>query len=711
MSTPDVLTPLRPDECRLMPRELVEQFNTLAGALRTVQASIPRLARLVEELLGEMAFVRRRLQRDRYQIGFLGRTGVGKSTTFDCILNVVEDVLRRPSDLGHGESTTSVITRLCAHPDGDLGRDEMELRYITEERYRFKCDKVCEAVGLEPGLSDEEVLRRLPELESKIARGEKRALSEDPKYLRKLVSSHHSYRTWVGRQAEQKDYGELDANGKPKRFKYLNHDPNDAAPSPYMLLEDALIRFRTAEIHKELEIIDLPGLGAHVSIDTILSGEFLDDLDGALVFVSVKARSDEVAEKIIARLRELFRGDFGNRLWLVLTNFDSLGEEFVKGKGSSGDTGFDGVARLGNRFGVLDSARGVRQICLVSNHLFRYGEFENGRLRQRAAATAIGFPAEPAVPPQVEKYPDLVPAYQELFVDGGISWLRWLLREELVPLVSARLRDTIHARLRDVVRRLQPPLELARKHRGEDLLPDVQRCLEAVFLQVRSLESRTDVFDQPVVQLRGELDRQFKLRFAAGEFNDARPLADIQQRFPGDAQALEDCLAEQFRMRIVPDLYAVLGTRLQQGVEKLQGNGSPGRLQEGNGPLDIPIASHPGVLQAWEAFGQEDAGQLASWAGKLFPTFVDPRLFAGMQPRDAEQLNGKSYRALMQEKVKVSSAQAMHVLRARLVQRLKQLEQALDDLTKIDAETNGSGTSRVDYDELLNKLRSLCPST
>ncbi len=565
---------------------------------------------------------------------------------------------------------------------------------------------MCEAVGLEPGLSDDEVLRRLPELESKIAKGEKRALSEDPKYLRKLVSSHRSFPGWVGRRPEAKDYAELDANGKPKRFKYLNHDPGDNAPSPYVLLEDALIRFRTAEIHKELEIIDLPGLGAHVSIDTILSGEFLDDLDGALVFVSVKARSDEVAEKVVARLRQLFRGDFSNRLWLVLTNFDSLGEEFVKGKGSTGDTGFDGVARLGSRFGVLDPARDLRQVCLVSNHLFRYGEFEDGRLRQRAAATAIGFPAEPAIPPQVAKYSDLVPAYQELFVDGGISWLRRLLREELVPLVSARLRDTIRSRLRDVVRRLQPPLELARKHRGEDLLPDVQRCLEAVFQQVRSLESRTDLFDQPALQLRGELRRQFQLRFAPGEFNDARPLADVQQRFPGDAQALEDTLAEQFRMRIVPNLYALVGARLQEGVEKLHNGES--HAHPGKSPLDVPIAGQPGVLQAWEAFGQEDAGPLAGWVGTLFPSFVDPRLFAGMQPRDAEQLNGRSYRALMEEKVKVTSQQAMHVLRSRLVQRLRQLEQALDDLTKI-ADSDGTGTTRVDYDELLEHAEDAMP--
>ncbi len=412
MSTPNALIPLNPDECRLMPRDLVEQYNTLARVLETVQNGIPRLARLVEDLLGEMAFLRNRLKRQRYQVGFLGHTGVGKSTTFNCILDVVDDVKRRPSDQGHGEPTTSVITRLCSQ-SGSPCRDELELRYISEERYRFKRDKVCEAVGMPADLSDEDLLRHLPELESKIARGEKLALSEDPKYLRKLVGSYLAHRSKVGSPPESKDYNRLDPQGKPERFKYLNHDPRDLSPSPYLLLEDVLIKFCTSEIHPDLEIIDLPGLGAHVSIDTILSRQALEDLDGGLVFVNVIDRGDETAARIVAGLRELFRGDFAGRVWLVLTRFDGLGEEFVKGKGSTGDTGFDGVDRLARNFGVLDPARGLCQVFLVSNHLFRKGERENGRLRQRSAAAMIGFPAEPIIPPQVEQYPELVPAYQE----------------------------------------------------------------------------------------------------------------------------------------------------------------------------------------------------------------------------------------------------------------------------------------------------------
>ncbi len=273
--------------------------------------------------------------------------------------------------------------------------------------------------------------------------------------------------------------------------------------------------------------------------------------------------------------------------------------------------------------------------------------------------------------------------------------------------MSARLRDTIRDRLRDVVRRLTPPLELARKHSNEDILPDVQRCLEAVYQLRRSLEGRSDLFNQPAIELRGELRRQFELRFAPGEFNDARPLSDIQQRFAGDASALEDCLAEQFRLRIVPALYRVLAGRLQEKVAQLAGSAVSANRSD---LLDIPIGSQPGVLQAWEAFLAEDAGRLTSWTGRLFPTFHEPQLFSAMQPRDAEQLNGRSYRCLMEDKVKVSSRQAMHVLRVRLVQRLTQVERALDDLTKIDPSANGAG-SRIDYDELLQILRTLCPST
>jgi hypothetical protein len=290
----------------------------------------------------------------------------------------------------------------------------------------------------------------------------------------------------------------------------------------------------------------------------------------------------------------------------------------------------------------------------------------------------------------------LVPVYEELMTDGGIGRLRRLLRDSLVKSVSERLRGWIAKRLCDISRRLVEPLEAARRRSGEDLLPDVSRCLEVVFQQIQSLQGRTNFFDSPASDLRNDLQRQFNLRFSPGEYNDARPLADVQQHFPGDARALEDHLDDQLRLTVVPRLFREAGAALQDL------------------PQDLPLVGHNGVAQAWQAFAQHDAKHPAEWKGPVAPTFLDPVLFTLPQLREADHLNGKRYRALMEEKVRVCAQQVMHVLRTRLIARLKELERGLNDLTKIEADgqaSPGQSAAKVDYDDLMNKLRTLCPST
>jgi hypothetical protein len=674
MSLDTVLGPLAADSCRLMPAELVARFNELAEVARTVRDGVPRLARLLDELAPDLAALRQRLTRERFPVGFLGRTQIGKSTTLNNILGVADDVNRRPSDQGNGDSTTSVITRVRGR---DSGPESIRLFYLSEPRFRFKRDKMCESVSIDPSLDDEKVLALLPEQEQRIAQGRLTAMSEDPRYLRRLLSSYLSHRGLVGSAPQAGKYAD--------RFKYLNHKPADTAPSPYLLLEEALIHFQTDVIHPELELIDLPGLGAHVSIDTITSRERLLELDGALVFLSVKARTDEVAEKVFAKLREAYRGDFVGRVWLVLTNFDTLGTDFLHGSQGSNENGFDGIARLADRHRVP-----LEQVYLVSNYLPRtVARDANGKLDRRAAAAAVGFQPD-EIPPGLDRHPGLLTAYHAIFEDGGLGRLRALLREGLLPIVHKRTQDWITQRLCEVCKRLRGPLELARSRSRDDLLPDVNKCLAVVHAQLSALSGRTTLFEPHATTLRDELLRQFEERFGPGEYNDARPLDKVRKRFRSDAEALQSSLSSSFR-DVARSVFTGVGGAFQ-------------------GLPELPVLNSASVAEAWQALAEADAGQPeASWCAGRFPGFYDEGLFEGLHPDETDGLNGKWYRELVQHKARASVQQALHLLRWRLVARLAEVDQALNDLTQIGDEA--AGAARVDYDGLLGKLRSVCPST
>jgi hypothetical protein len=668
------LTDLAPGQCPLLPGHLVANYNILVNALRTVRANVPRLAAVADTIADDLGKVRIRLMRDHFHVGFLGSTQVGKSTTFNNILGVADDKDRCVSEQGNGSSTTSVITRLHAKSEP---ADEVELHYTTEQRFLYKRAQMCKAIGLDPEdpkLTDAVILERLPEIEKKVKLGEKDAKTEDPRYLRRLLLSVGASRRLLGSPPQPGEFA--------RRFEYTTHSgpPNQA--SPYLLLEDVLIRFRTDVIHRDLEMIDLPGLGAHVTMDTIISRERLEELDGALVFVNTMKRDDEVAENVFTGLRKNFSGDFLGRVWLIFTRFDGLGNDFLRGKGDNQENGFDGIAKLATRHGIPPA-----QIFLVSNALSRNVERVNGRLDPKGAAAVLGFPLG-ALPTGLDRNADLQPGYQALFDDGGIGRLRELLRQPLVDSVRQRSQDWVAAGLCKAAAALIKELEFDRRRGGEDLLADVEPCLIAVQHQLEQLLGRNTYFDAPAVEARTELQQQFKQRFIPSPINDARPLEAVRERYPFDARALEIALELQFELA-VPRVYVGVGAAF-------------------HGLPEVPVHGRANVQQAWEQVGEKDAEQPASWRGDHYPVFVVRTLFEGIRDGEAEAFNGALYRRLMEEKIKISVQQAMHVLRWRIIAQLRGLEKDLDGMTRVDPDI-GAGSGRLNYDELIANLRKLCP--
>ena len=83
---------------------------------------------------------------------------------------------------------------------------------------------------------------------------------------------------------------------------YTNH-PKEEAAYPYLLLHQVEIGYQTDQISTKIELIDLPGLGARLFSDDLLTETFLPHSTGRCVFQS----SEQVAAKDLRAAREIER--------------------------------------------------------------------------------------------------------------------------------------------------------------------------------------------------------------------------------------------------------------------------------------------------------------------------------------------------------------------------------------------------------------------
>jgi hypothetical protein len=698
--TAATLSDLDPARCLLVPAALVGRCNDLARLLRD-GAALPRLGPRVEQILageppskGEteeekdrreaqsIGWIAERLARPRFQIGFLGRNQIGKSSALNNILDIDKD--RAPSEEGNFEATTSVISRIRFRPRGG---DALTVTYLDEAGYRSKRDTICSAIDVRSDLDDPTLLNQeLPERIRAIQRGEGRslALSEDPAYLAKFIKSYLTYGPACLGRTVSLQYAQ--------RRQYLNHNHRDPAPTEAMLLREAVIDFESALIDPRLELIDLPGVGAHISVDTVLSRRFMKDLDGALVFQSLRGLSDADTEGLFARLGLLYGGRFEDRVWLVIAYFDGLTATNLEGSDSQ-ESVFDKVAHLAERRRVPPG-----QVCLLSNTLYQNIRKDRklGReLTPMERARHIGVSSPDGVPAYVARHSGLVDAYKALLDDGGIGRLRGLLKDRLVPALARQREAELAEKLTSVCRKFRTAVEFIAKTDSLALLPQVNKCLkDTVYPRLEEMETRTTLFDAAVAHLRTGLLEFFRESlFPDVSFLDDKGLDYLKERFPGHAAKLREYLAmllEDAAKTPVGWFYDQVGRDLPQQPE-------------------IPVAGQPSVRAAWEDFKRQDV-QLDRWFWKhpAAPRFDMPEFFAALEEAGVETFTGRDYRDMMHEKIRRCAHQTCHLLRRQLWVRLNQLREGLEDLTRIREEDNGQPTSPRAYDELLSRMGPLC---
>ena len=621
------------------------------------------------ELLNE---VRRRLSRRHYQVGFLGTTGAGKSTTLNGVLGNPPDP---PGEPGGSRATTSTVMRLHAIPEGE---HTMLLRYMTGPQYEAKREALAVKVGYNEHMKEQPILNVLPSIRDDLRNGRiSEILPGDVDYLEQMV---RAYLTPEGRRFV--DHGGADIPVEyAMRGRYLNY--SDQADPYNRLLRETVVGFRTALIPAELEMVDLPGLGASTSADTLVTNDFLGDLDGALVFFRGNQLSDDDAEGLLVRLRSCF-GDLAGRVWVIVTNIDGLLKPQLCGN-RQGSSLFSGLQHIHNQFHVpLD------QFYLVSNG-FRGLDSDQiaGLLKQK-------MDGDGPVPPPFRDEPTLRASFEALLEEGGIPRLRRLVSEDLARRVEERLRAAAQAELRALSDHIitASRTESRRLGQGADArahTATVRRRLQEAILK---LEAEHGGFEAEAGRLRGSLLARFERECLSAEKMEKlrdRSLLDLAREFKGHTDELEALLQEELESVTLSSLYGQVQADLDS-------------------PPQVPVLSYPdGQAAAWRDFTQRDRHAEAPWR-KRVPVFRSDTLFG---PPDGGEsvgsLDGFGYREVMHEKIEAVGQQTVYSVRRQIRLRLKSIVDELDRV--IHTTPRRPGATPTQFDSVLKRLADLHPDS
>jgi hypothetical protein len=662
--------PLLRDSGNFKVADLVEQFNQLVEQIRQIDSG--EFAYLlnrqdIQGILDDVKRVRGQMTRPRYRVGFLGTSQAGKSTTLN---NVLQQKIAKS---GIAEATTSTITRVRRND----GPDKFSLRYMIQQQYLDRREKLCKALYIlnSGSKTNQEILAYLsdpqkllaaqtgekegedePSFESARARrnrtGEHVILPDDIPYLTDFLRSYDAHNQRL-----------IAKDGRPKeieipferRDSYLNHPAGASGPpSETLLIWDAEIGCPNPNIPVQLEAIDCPGLGSKRTIDTVMTKEFLPELDGALIFL----KADQIRSKDIVEVLEILKTNFGNKLegrvWVVCNKMDVLTRTHHFGE-QDGRTYYDVIHDF-----LRDYQLPAEQIVFTSKRIYELAE-GNGKAPLEQAAVLLSVTPQEPIPPKCKGDRMLATAFQHLLDDGGISHLRKLILDTVPGAVSQQIAGLAKRELQALQEELLHKVETEQRRvkGGRQQRDQAIQCHDTVLELMMDLGTRTEFF-RP---LADHIEQKLYERLAPSEQRVRvilqMPIDDLSKQFRLHAETLDQQLDDLMNADVIDRLYAEV-------TEKMEGL-----------PV-VPLGRHAGgIHEMWQNYRREDRDP-KSWRGNDFPSFRSPELFAGLTGAEiAHSFDGAAYLDLMKEKIRVATHQVMHSVRVQMRRRLRMMEKEL----------------------------------
>ncbi len=468
------------DHCRLASLGLVDRFNALGHFFDRIQTELPevvehqRFRELWEKLWQRLDKLRLDVALNHYQVGFLGLSQIGKSTTFNNVLGINKKLCGEaeyqriaPAVEGSLGAMTATVTRLrCADVNGNV--NVCRVKYLSQAEHERRRERVFRELKLPKDLPIDQAINeigrqvemdaeRMRQTSSSEAEHEEEQLtSEDRERVKKYLQAVHEYE-------EQIQGGESTVVSYADRGAYINHEIGQPVSQKWLQSEVEL-EFCTDAISRELEMIDLPGLGS-TFWDDVLTGEFLPKLNAVLVFHVVSKNVDDGQFRVtMKRLNRHFQNNLCGRVWIIILHIESLSEVTLYGNSQDRRTLLDNLSPA-----IASKNVPLNQVLVISNNWYseHVQKDESGTaVCQIPTSKFTGFPWKfkldqtgQLVPPEEWRdHPELSAAFCQAMKDGGISALRKLLKETIAQEVKVQFEKTINEDLDRLKRDLKDRL-------------------------------------------------------------------------------------------------------------------------------------------------------------------------------------------------------------------------------------------------------------
>jgi hypothetical protein len=637
--------------CKLMTESLADSYDALELQFLRVQHGLKQLWAREEtvKLRNRLDVLKKKMEQPRYYVGFLGRSQIGKSTTLNSILLAPPG--EGPGTEGRGAPTTSSVTRLY-QLDPEVGTaHQVALRFMTPTQFKERRDGLCQFLGFQDK-TDDVILQQIDEQEKREREDPERAgkpldaTSEDRRYLARLLRSYKKFPELVT------DPPTVQSGDYTQREEYTNH-PRDADALRYLLLSSVEIGYRTTAISSKVELIDLPGLGARLFSDDLLTKAFLPQLDGALVFQSTEQVAAKEAYELLARLGERFRRMEG-RVWMIITKFDNLASAHL-GTTAESENILDNIHKT-----LGDNRVPLGQVLFVGNQYRKNLVNADGRLRRPTRELVeIKFhlkfddSGKWILPPGFLRHRELARAFDEVVRDGGIERVRRVIGAELEQLVENEVREAVEAELRVLrtdLKRLLLSAEQAAKMDASGFSRAVHWKVELQDTR-QELDRNREIVEAPTLKVMDQL----KSVFIAKLFPERLSLEGAKLRGSHDeyAHVLQQSASHLCQAELVPAVFGWVSEHLRARYAIL-------------GDVQLNGAKSP--LDAWEARKDADLVDLA-WLAPIL-RLDEPPLFSST---DDLHISDRDYRAAMPRKLENLCHRAALQISIRVKSHLDQM--------------------------------------
>ena len=705
--------PLKATDCKLLPDgsplpKLYNEVERLLGAAKTEFANALD-AKQVAKVQHAVEEAKELLTRDRYRVGFLGPSQLGKSTSLN---NVVKAKL---SSSGGGGPATSTVSRFRPHPVGTPAKATLQyLSSVNFQRRRYalaNClDKACPGLELKcpspnPAKAHDamqtENVEFLSKLDVRLAEDERskrrgiptircrRRTSLPTRTCTRSPGFCERFRPTAANSCSSRAHEvtvPLDAKRdlSEQICVYTNHQA-DAAGNPNDLLWQVQVDFPTADASPKIELIDLPGLGVSRESDDLTTLAFMDELDGALVFTMARQSRDSTVMKILKRLygdpdnrwefskpREALAG----RVWMVVTFVEGLTEEQYGIIGNSKEMFLDHLSKTLDEFNV-----DKRHALFVGNQFHRKLVEDKqplAALHQHVMNLKLGSDGQPILPPKFKDHPELEKGFLAVLQDGGIQRVRDVIADELAVEVQAVVCRHVAQTLRKAATDLAQHIDTVRKAGtfGHKEFAAAQSWAVAAH---RIAGDRS--IDDPAHPAFRELLTQAGRVFTGVKKQLRTEFGTIAVQSIGNLRDLHEGYA-----------WYLTGKGVQQSgavVKELFGWVCQRFTDAGKNILAVPIDGQERPDEALHANLEKDGeGETFDWCLAPFHSIADPLFFpsrreeAGGRPLSFEQ-----YQKIMLFKIDAATHETAHRAVTRSKMRLKEIRDRLAFLARKENQT------------------------